>query len=152
MMGFCAISARAQTHSDHDGHDHAKMPAVKPSGEDPIELNKISHDFGKIPQGKPVYSNFIVKNVGNKPIKLDNVQAACGCTTPEWSREEIAPGASTTIRVGYNAAAEGPFEKPVTIYYADRVKQFTVKGTVWRAPDGSAPKNVFIDKLKKKSN
>jgi hypothetical protein len=147
-----SYGAKAQAHSNHDGHDHGKPPAVKPSGEDPLLLTEMKFDFGKIPQGKPVYHNFIVKNVGKTSIKLDNVQAACGCTTPEWSREEIAPGGSTTIRVGYNAAAEGVFEKPVTIQYGERVKQFTVAGTVWRAPEGPAPKNASVELLKKQSN
>ena len=146
----CSVSA--QIHSDHDGHDHGKPPAVKPTGEDPLVMTEMKFDFGKIPQGKPVYHNFTVKNVGKTAIKLDNVQAACGCTTPEWSREEIAPGGSTTIRVGYNAAAEGVFEKPVTLQYGDRIKQFTVAGTVWRAPEGPAPRNTSVDLLKKPSN
>ncbi len=151
-LPLLSYGAMAQSHSDHDGHSHGKPTATIPTGEDPLVMTEMKYDFGKIPQGKPVYHNFVVKNVGKTPIKLDNVQAACGCTTPEWSREEIAPGGSTTIRVGYNAAAEGVFEKPVTIHYGERIKQFTVAGTVWRAPEGSAPKNASIELLKKQSN
>ena len=44
-------------------------------------------------------------------LKLDNVQASCGCTTPEWSKDPIAAGATAKIKVGYNAAAENYFEK-----------------------------------------
>jgi len=151
ILMLCSLGAEAQSHSDHDGHDHGKPPATQPVGEDPLVMTEMKHDFGKIPQGKPVYHLFVVRNVGKTALKLDNVQAACGCTTPEWSREEIAPGASTTIRVGYNAAAEGVFEKPVTIYYGQRTKQFTVAGNVWRAPEGPAPRNASVDLLKKQS-
>ena len=151
LLTVSSLSLTAQAHSDHDGHNHGNVPAAKPTGEDPLVMTELKHDFGKIPQGKPVYHNFVVKNVGKTAIKLDNVQAACGCTTPEWSREAIAPGATTTIRVGYNAAAEGVFEKPVTIMYGERIKQFTVAGNVWRAPEGPAPRNASVDLLKKQS-
>jgi len=151
LFTLCALGMQAQSHSEHDGHDHGKSEVVKPTGEDPLVLTEMKYDFGKIPQGKPVYHNFILKNTGKTSMKLDNVQAACGCTTPEWSREEIAPGGTATIRVGYNAASEGAFEKPVTLYYGDKTKQFTIAGTVWRAPEGPAPKNHSVELLKKQS-
>ncbi|MBM3417180.1 MAG: DUF1573 domain-containing protein [Bacteroidetes bacterium] len=121
-------------------------------GEDVLQLKETSHDFGKIPQGKPVYYTFEIVNAGKSPLKLDDVHATCGCTTPEWSRDPIAPGASVPIKVGYNAAAEGPFEKPITITYnGNQSKLLTIKGTVWKAPEGSAPANASINLLKKQT-
>src|SRR5690349_11404450 len=63
------------------------------------------HDFGSIPQGKPIYYYFEIMNKGATSLKLENVQASCGCTTPEWNREPIPAGSSDKIKVGYNAAA-----------------------------------------------
>jgi len=77
---------------------------------DILQVKETEHDFGKIPQGKPVFYYFDIVNTGNTPLKLDNVQASCGCTTPEWNREAIPAGASDKIKVGYNAAAEGGFD------------------------------------------
>jgi hypothetical protein len=114
-----------------------------------IQLSETSYNFGKIAQGKPVTHNFIITNTGKDSLKLDNVQASCGCTTPEWSREAIAPGKSTTVKVGYNAASEGAFEKAITIYYnSGQVKQLTIKGTVWKTPDQSAPANEALSIFK----
>ena len=84
---------------------------------DVLQVKEVEFDFGKIPQGKPVYHNFTVVNTGATALKLDNVQASCGCTTPQWSQEPIAAGGSTEIKVGYNAAAEGDFDKTITITY-----------------------------------
>src|SRR5215213_1261142 len=67
-----------------------------------LTLKETEFNFGKISQGKPVYHLFEIVNKGDKPLKLDNVAASCGCTTPEWSREEIAAGATSIIKVGYN--------------------------------------------------
>lgn len=122
------------------------------AAEEVLKLKETEHNFDKIPQGKPVYYNFEIINTGKTALKLDDVHASCGCTTPEWSREEIAPGATAKIKVGYNAAAEGYFEKNITITYnSNQTKQITIKGTVWKAPDGSAPANASIDFLKKQT-
>ena len=116
---------------------------------DALELKEAEYNFGSIPQGKPVYYTFLVTNKGTLPLKVDNVQASCGCTTPEWSTEPIAPGATGKIKVGYNAASEGHFEKSVTVTYnGNSTKQLLVKGDVWRAPAGSAPLNVSVNFLK----
>jgi hypothetical protein len=39
-------------------------------------INETSHDFGKIPQGKPVYTHFELKGLGDS-LKLEMVQAGC---------------------------------------------------------------------------
>src|SRR5437667_1419358 len=84
---------------------------IKP---DVLQLKETEHDFSKIPQGKPVYYNFEIVNTGSTELKLDDVHASCGCTTPEWSRDPIAAGSTAIIKVGYNAAGEGYFEKFIT--------------------------------------
>lgn len=153
---FCFI-AGAQT--GHEGHNHDNKVAVPvlntPSvakKEDALKITETEHNFGMIPQGKPVYYNFEIVNTGKEPLKLDNVTASCGCTTPEWSREEIAAGASSVIKVGYNAAAEGAFEKPITITYGSSfTKQIRIMGHVWKAPEGAAPANTSVQFLKKQT-
>jgi hypothetical protein len=117
--------------------------------EDVLVLKEVEFDFGKIPQGKPVTHIFQVMNNGKDSLKIGNVQASCGCTTPEWEREKVqAPGQGTAITVGYNAAAEGPFSKFITIVYnGNHSKQITIKGEVWKTPISSAPENKDLKNL-----
>jgi len=127
----------------------AQEKPVLETKQDPLQLKEASFDFGRIPQGKPVTHVFIVSNTGKEPLMLENVQASCGCTTPEWSKEAIAAGGNSEIRVGYNSASEGSFEKTITIFYnKGQIKTFTIKGLVWKTPDQSAPKNNSISLLK----
>lgn len=120
----------------------------KPASES-IGLKETEFDFGKIPQGKPVTHVFEFTNTGTTPFSLDNVQASCGCTTPEWNKDVVAPGATSKITVGYNAQNEGPFAKPVTITYnGNQVKQIIIKGDVWKTPVTSAPENTSVNSLK----
>lgn len=116
---------------------------------DVLELRENIHNFGKIPQGRPAVYTFEIVNTGTTPLRLDNVHASCGCTTPEWSREPIQPGATAQIKVGYNAYAEGSFTKTVTIIYdTNRTKMLTITGEVYKAPPTSAPENASIQLLK----
>ncbi len=121
-----------------------------PVDENLLILKETEHDFGKIPQGKPVTYVFDVANKGKSDLKISNVQASCGCTTPSWEKDKaVAPGSNTQITVGYNAAAEGPFTKLITITYNDgQTKIITIKGEVWKTPATSAPENKAASELK----
>ena len=135
----------------HAGHNHEATTTVS-KADDVLKMKEAEYDFGKIPQGKPVYHFFEVVNAGTTPMKIDNIQTTCGCTTPEWSKEPITPGASTKIKVGYNAATEGAFEKFITVQYnGSSSKQVKIKGIVWQAPVGAAPQNSSIQFLKQQT-
>jgi hypothetical protein len=91
-------------------------------------------------------------NSGVLPLTIANVQTTCGCTTPEWNREPIPAGGKSTIKVGFNAASEGFFEKYITILYnQNQTKHVKITGTVWRAPETPAPLNASIQLLKQKN-
>lgn len=110
---------------------------------------KKGHDFGKILQGRPVTFTFELTNTTKEVIRIENVQASCGCTTPVWSYDPVQPGATTLLKVGYNAAAEGRFEKVVTIIYnSGKTKALTISGEVYKAPVSSAPINNSIQQIK----
>ena len=90
------------------------------------------HDFGEIPQGKPVSIAFSFTNTGTEPLLIANVATSCGCTASEYSKEPIAPGASSSIWVTYSAAAMGAFSKTITVNFSDATvnKVLQIKGTV----------------------
>ncbi|HEY4288292.1 MAG TPA: DUF1573 domain-containing protein [Puia sp.] len=120
-----------------------------PRPADVLQLKENSHNFGKIPQARPATYTFEIVNTGSTAIKLDNVQASCGCTTPEWSRDPIEAGATAKIRVGYNAYAEGTFTKTVTVVYnTNQTKTLTITGEVYKIPASSAPQNSSVQLLK----
>jgi hypothetical protein len=154
-----ATAVRAQTpQAPQTGQTAQVLPAAQPAANtgvalpvpaDYLKLKENSHNFGKIPQGRPAVYVFEIENTGPVPMKLDNVQASCGCTTPEWSRDPIEAGTVARIKVGYNAYADGPFTKTVTIIYnTNRTKTLTISGEVYKAPATSAPENASVQLLK----
>jgi hypothetical protein len=86
IIAFTSVAwlAGAQTPANPASNTTTTTAAPLP---EVLQIKEMEHDFGKIPQGKPVYYYFEIVNAGTTPLKLDNVQASCGCTTPEWNRE-----------------------------------------------------------------
>lgn len=100
--------------------------------DDVIKISADKHDFGKIKQGVPVTTYFTITNTTDKPVVIENAWAGCGCTTPEYSKEPIPAGGTSKLKVGYNAAAMGHFEKAVNIKLAgvNDPKVVTITGEV----------------------
>lgn len=82
-----------------------------------IQFEKLDHSFGKIKEeAGPANYNFNFVNTGKVPMVIQGVEASCGCTTPEWSREPILPGKKGFIKVSYNPDQRpGVFTKSITV-------------------------------------
>lgn len=79
-------------------------------------LGESTYDFGKAKDGDVVEKSFAFKNTGEAPLVISNISASCGCTTPEWPKEPIAPGAESNILVKFNTTGKpGQQNKAVTI-------------------------------------
>jgi hypothetical protein len=145
------LATQAQQH-DHAAHTSPVKQTVSQAqvAAETLQLKEAEYNFGKIPQGKPVTHVFEIVNTGKDSLKITNVQAGCGCTTPEWEQNKVlASGETTKITVGYNSAAEGAFNKPVTITYnGTQTKVLFIKGEVWKTPATSAPENKSLEDLK----
>ena len=92
-----------------------------------------SHDFGKVAEGTMATHEFKFKNTGNQPVVIANVQASCGCTTPDWTKTPVLPGKMGVIRAMYSSAGRpGVFNKTVTVTSnaAESSKVLTIKGSV----------------------
>jgi hypothetical protein len=83
-----------------------------------IAFEKTIHDYGTIKEDAGIaYYDFAFTNTGGSPLIVQRVTSTCGCTTPEWPKEPIAPGAKGKIRVGYDPKGRpGPIHKTMTVY------------------------------------
>lgn len=121
------VMAQQQLSSD------PKPAQTKPVTDEPVfEWDKTVHDFGKIPQGKPVTVTFNFKNAGKKPLILTNVSTSCGCTVADYTKESVLPGKSGYVKLTYNAASMGAFNKSGTVSANTTPKEVTLafKGEV----------------------
>jgi hypothetical protein len=73
-------------------------------------------NFGSVDAGKKVEVKFRFKNTGAKPLILTEVRAGCGCTTPEWTKEPVAPGKEGYVTGIFNSANQhGEVHKMISV-------------------------------------
>jgi len=78
-------------------------------------LDSIDRSLGKLKAKKSVDIIWRFKNVGNKPLIIDNATASCGCTVPEKPEKPIAPGEQGIIKATFNGSGEGSIRKEVHV-------------------------------------
>ncbi|MCD7914942.1 MAG: DUF1573 domain-containing protein [Tannerellaceae bacterium] len=99
-----------------------------------ISVKESTHDFGEIMESNgPVSHTFVVENTGDMPLVITRVVASCGCTTPKWTKEPIAPGKSGNIAVTFDPKGRpGPFSKTISVYSNGKSGSYilTIRGDV----------------------
>lgn len=107
-----------------------------------IKFKTETHDFGNLQEGDPAEAEFVFTNTGKKPLIIQNVQPGCGCTTPFWSKDPVAPGKTGVIKAAYGTKGRvGTFNKNITVTSTAGTNVIYIKGTVEKAPEGSVPAN-----------
>ena len=92
-----------------------------------MAIDTPSVDLGTLMQGDTIMHVYNFKNTGNIPLVLSNVNASCGCTTPSYSTEPVAPGERGFITVKFNSKGkEGKLNKTVTAYANTKPAENTV--------------------------
>jgi hypothetical protein len=101
----------------------ASNPNPKKSGPPGTPLFESTlHDFGRITDGEEVQHKFKFKNSGKGELVIKNVQASCGCTTPEWTKDVIKPGGEGYVMATFNSSGKGGpdgprVEKSITVTF-----------------------------------
>lgn len=115
----------------------AGMAQTNTDAQATLTFTTTEHDFGKIKEGTMANYEFTFTNTGKAPLVLSNVQPSCGCTTPEWSKEPIMPGAKGVIKASFNSYGRpGSFQKYITVKSnaSNGEITLTIKGTVEPIP------------------
>lgn len=119
-----------------------QSPSSQQNADLSMKFKNEEHSFGNVPEGPSVSYDFEFTNISKEPIVLSNVQASCGCTTPTWPKEPIAPGKTSKITATYNTQGRpGPFTKTITVTSNVGSKVLKISGTVEKAPESSVPTN-----------
>jgi hypothetical protein len=128
-MASCKDDASATSAAAGTSVTPAAQPATSSPSRLPEELERaqsmeqtsvewVSEEFnyGTVPAGTVVTHRFRFKNTGSAPLTLTNVKASCGCTTPEWSKDPVAPGAEGFVEAKFNSTGRsGANNKTITV-------------------------------------
>ena len=71
-----------------------------------ITFENTVHDFGEITPNSKNNCEFKFTNTGSALLKIGKIYASCGCTVPQLSKEEYAPGESGSITVEFHPGAQ----------------------------------------------
>jgi len=84
---------------------------------EPLIFREKIYDFGEIQEtGGNADHEFVFTNNGGRTAKILNVTASCGCTTPGWTKDPIAPGKTGFIKASFDPRGRpGYFNKTLTI-------------------------------------
>jgi len=130
------------------------LAPVAAAGPD-LQFKEDVHSFGSVKEDGKVTCSFEFTNTGDMPLEIRRVTASCGCTTPTFTREPVAPGQTGCIDVAYNTEGRpGNFNKTITVYSNSVLHPtyaLTIRGTVIpreNAPETTYPKAFGLLRLK----
>lgn len=110
-----------------------------------LTLTETKHNFGTVNETDgAVNYNFVFRNTGKAALKISEVNAACGCTTPEWSSDSIMPGQVGFIKVQYDPFNRpGPFNKSLTVTSNANPSVLVLFIEGYVVPKATSPKTDF---------
>jgi len=155
LMGACnsdktsEVGAEGMNAAATDASEAAANPTVDnpnvvsdtevPNPNAPVmTFAQTEHDFGDIKPGAVVKHTFEFTNTGKSPLLIENATASCGCTTPNWTKEPIAPGAKGTIDVQFDSHGKSGIQnKEVAVRgnTSPSITKISIKANI--LPDGS---------------
>lgn len=104
-----------------------------------VTFDKTTHDFGEIMNGTPVETVFTYTNSGKSPLVVTDIKSTCGCTVPQgWSREPLAPGASSQFTVKFNGKGANKVSKTITLTTNTEKGREQVRISAFIKPDPNA--------------
>jgi hypothetical protein len=84
-----------------------------------IEFEKTTIDLGKFGSDNVIQKcHFVFKNTGDADLYIHQILTSCGCTSKEYPKYGIKPGASDTIFITYDGSKKAPkkFRTSITIH------------------------------------
>ncbi|HZH65410.1 MAG TPA: DUF1573 domain-containing protein [Flavisolibacter sp.] len=84
-------------------------------------LDSVEQNLGPINKGAVVEISWKFKNTGDRPLVIQDVRPACGCTVADKPTEPIAPGAEGVIKAKYDSeGGSGTIHKEMTVLANNR--------------------------------
>ena len=127
------ISCGGQNGSQEQGSGIHEKTGQDTQGKPVMVFDTLVHDFGTIIEGERVVCYFDYGNKGGEDLLITSVEATCGCTTPNWSREPLEPGEKETLEIIFDASGRnGEQRKLITVMSnaSNQVVRLTIRATV----------------------
>ena len=106
-----------------------------------MTFESMAVDYGTVAQNSEPLRLIKFTNTGTDPLVIKNARGSCGCTVPNWPKDPILPGQSSSIEVRYDTNRVGKINKSITITTneGDEPHIIQVLGEILKADDQSVP-------------
>lgn len=85
-----------------------------------LTAQESTRNLGKLRYGKANSFTFILKNEGNKDIKIDKVVVGCGsCTKATLNKTDLVPNEEVPLKVVFTPGSTGAQTKHITVRYEE---------------------------------
>ena len=113
----CQGNSAKKVNSSNTNPPSASASSKKATGGPAMTFDKTSHDFGIISEGEKVTTTFGFTNTGDSDLIIVDARGSCGCTVPEYPKNQpIAPGQTGSIVVSFDSSNKpGIQQKSVTL-------------------------------------
>ena len=126
------------------------VDAAQARGDNPAAVATVEHatyEFGQMKRGTKKSHEFVVRNTGTKPLKLESGPTTCKCTLSEVPSEPVPPGGTAKVKLEWRALVPpGPFRQTAQILTNDirhPRMELAVSGTVTEASGVWPPDAIF---------
>lgn len=92
-----------------------------------IVFSEVEYVFTDNILGETSQHIFMFKNEGDAPLIINNAVPSCGCVSPKWTKNPIAPGDTGSVHVFYKSNMSGAFSKTIKIYSNSQGKRPVLK-------------------------
>ncbi|MBU0618513.1 MAG: DUF1573 domain-containing protein [Planctomycetes bacterium] len=99
---FAALSVAASVGLAQEPVKKPAAPAAQTSGVPKLEVRTNVWDFGEKWAGEKAETTITLTNVGDAPLKIDQVKSSCGCTVAKVEKTLFQPGESEEVKVTYS--------------------------------------------------
>ncbi len=112
------------------------------------------YDFGEALGGSEIRHTFKLKNIGQKPLKIERVEQSCACTATLVSKDEILPGQFGIVEAVLKVPSENrQVEESINVYTNDPVQNrvtLILKGSAF-VPITTFPSRLLLGSIQSKT-
>lgn len=115
MVSLCCLAMASCGSSDSQAMGDTKAPG-DPNAKTTIQWIDSARNYGKITEGQKLAVSFRFRNTGDKPLVIESVTPACGCTVADYPKQPVPPGGEGEITGAFDSKGrEGLQHKELTV-------------------------------------
>mgnify|MGYP001016217990 CR=1 FL=1 len=112
-----------------------------------VQVDSTEYDFGRMDLDLKGEHEFVLRNTGNAPLRMESGPTTCSCTVSSLGQNELPPGGVTRVRLEWKSNGQaGPYHQTAVIITNDAQKpriELTIKGVMLAAIQASPAEVIF---------